>query len=110
MELDESIENLKPKLKEIKNLRNLNNKDLKFKSWYVSTINLLKNLPSSYSKEVNSFKKLTFTDTKYHRGKKLFSPLNDNKYNQDLTNAEEILKKIIQTKKNKNKLTKEISP
>lgn len=103
MEEKEILENLKVKSREIKNLRNLNSKDLKFKSWYAVTINLLKNLPSDYSKDVNTFKKLTFTDTKYHRGKIPYSPEDENRYNKDLAAADKILKKILISKKDTSK-------
>lgn len=100
MKEKELLENLKDKLKEIEKIRNLNSKDLKFKSWHASTINTLKGLSLTYPKEVNSFKKLTFTDTKYHRGKKPpFNPSDENKYNQDLNAAEKLLKKILSAKK-----------
>ncbi|MBC7334275.1 MAG: hypothetical protein H5T85_07465 [Actinobacteria bacterium] len=99
------------KVKEVKNLINLNNKDPKFRNWYASTITLLKNLPPVYFKEVNSFKKLAFSDTRYHRTKKPFNSLDENKYTQDLKTAEEILKtivnKIAKSSKNDNKRKKE---
>ena len=99
MEEKEILKNLKEKLKEIKTLRNLNGKDFKFKSWHISTLNLLRSLsPRIYSKNLNDFKKLTFTDTKYHRDKKDFNATDLEKYNEDLSKAEDILKKITSTK------------
>ena len=99
MEEKELLKSLRSKLKEINDIRNLNSKDLKFKSWHISTINTLKRLPSSHSREVNIFKKLNFTDTKYHRGKKIFNPSDERKYREDLDSALEILKKITSSKK-----------
>jgi hypothetical protein len=94
MEEKEIIKNLKEKIKEISNLGNLNSRDFKFKSWHVSTLNMLRSLPPRiYSKFLNDFKKLTFTDTKYHRDKKDFNS-DIEKYSEDLAKAEEILKRI----------------
>jgi hypothetical protein len=95
MEIKEIINNLNAKLKEIKNLRNLNAKEPRFKSWHVSTVALLKSLPGIYFKDVCSFKKLTFTDTKYHRDKKVYNTSDIDKYNSDLVEAENVLKRII---------------
>lgn len=97
MEEKEIIKNLKEKIKEISGLGNLNSRDFKFKSWHVSTLNLLRSLPPRiYSNFLNDFKKLTFTDTKYHRDKKDFNT-DMEKYGKDLTEAEEILKKITKS-------------
>jgi hypothetical protein len=99
MEEKEIIKNLKEKLKEIKTLRNLNSKDFKFKSWHISTLNLLRSFPPGiYSKNLNNFKKLSFTDTKYHRDKKDFNTTDLEKYNDNLNKAEDILKKITSIK------------
>ncbi|MEA2016132.1 MAG: hypothetical protein U9O59_05455 [Actinomycetota bacterium] len=87
------------KLKDINSLKALNSKDLKFKTWHVSTMNLLKMLPPDFINELNDFKKLTFSDTKYHRGTKPFNPLDNTKYREDLDSAGKILKKIIPAKK-----------
>ena len=113
MEEKKLLKSLRGRLKEINDIRNLNSKDLKFKSWHISTINTLKRLPSNYSREVNNFKKLNFTDTKYHRGKKIFNPSDERKYREDLDTALEILKKITSVKKansqKKDTATKETS-
>ncbi len=93
------LEKIKNKLKEVKSIRNLGSRDFRFKNWYASTINLLKNLPSDFILDVNDFKKLTFTDTKYHRGKKFFNPADDTRYREDLDSAVKILKKITSSKK-----------
>jgi len=93
------LEKIKKKLKEVKSIRNLSSKDFRFKNWHASTINLLKNLPSDFILDVNDFKKLTFTDTKYHRGNRFFNPLDNTKYREDLDSAVKILKKITLSKK-----------
>jgi len=95
----ELLEKISKKLKEIKSLKNLNNKDFRFKTWHVSTVNLLKMLPPDFSAGINNFKKLTFTDTKYHRGDRPFVPSASTKYLEDLDHAANILKKIILVKK-----------
>jgi hypothetical protein len=112
---------IEKKLKETKSIRNLNSKDFRFKNWHASTINLLKNLPSDFIQDINDFKKLTFTDTKYHRGNRFFNPADDTRYREDLDSAVKILKKITSTKeeikpekaltiKEKDKIKKDISP
>lgn len=97
--MKELLEKIKKKLKEIKSIRNLSSRDFRFKNWHASTINLLKNLPSDFNLDVNDFKKLTFTDTKYHRGNRFFNPLDNTKYREDLDSAVKILKKITSIKK-----------
>lgn len=95
MKINEIINSLNKKLKEIKNIRNLNSREPGFKSWYVSTLSVLKNLPGTYFKDVAGFKKISFTDTKYHRGKNIYNPADTNRYNMGLSEAENILKRII---------------
>ncbi|GAG57905.1 unnamed protein product [marine sediment metagenome] len=97
--MKELLEKIKKKLKEVKSIRNLGGRDFRFKNWHASTINLLKNLPSDFILDVNDFKKLTFTDTKYHRGNRFFNPLDNTKYREDLDSAVKILKKITLSKK-----------
>lgn len=97
--MKELLEKIKKKLKEVKSIRNLSSRGFRFKNWHASTINLLKNLPSDFILDVNDFKKLTFTDTKYHRGNRLFNPLDNTKYREDLDSAVKILKKITSSKK-----------
>jgi hypothetical protein len=94
MEEKEIIKGIKEKIKEIKDLRKFNSRDFKFKSWHVSILNLLRNLQSKHSREINAFKKLSFADTKYHRDIKASTAEDLNKFAQDLEKAEEILKKI----------------
>ncbi len=95
----ELLEKIDKKLKEIKLLRNLSSKDFRFKTWHASTINLLKMLPSDFINNINDFKKLTFTDTKYHRGTRPFNPLDNTRYVEDLDHALNILKKITSVKR-----------
>jgi hypothetical protein len=97
--MKELLEKIENKLKEVKLIRNLSSKDFRFKNWHASTINLLKNLPSDFILDVNDFKKLIFTDTKYHRGKKFFNPADNTRYREDLDSAVKILKKITSSKK-----------
>lgn len=93
------LEKIDKKLKETRALSNLSSRDFRFKNWHASTINLLKTLPSEFSSYVNNFKKLTFTDTKFHRGARPFNPLDDTKYSEDLDAAVDILKKITSARK-----------
>ncbi|MBM3706883.1 MAG: hypothetical protein FJW69_00865 [Actinobacteria bacterium] len=95
MEKKEIINSLNSRLKEIKNLRNLTAREPRFKNWHVSTIALLKNLSGTYFKDIGRFKKLSFSDTKYHRGKNIYNPADTDRYNLDLAAAENILKRII---------------
>ena len=95
----ELLGKIEKKLKETKSIRNLNSKDFRFKNWHASTINLLKNLPSDFIQDINDFKKLTFIDTKYHRGSRFFNPEDDTRYREDLDSASVILKEIISIKK-----------
>ncbi len=95
----ELLDKIKKRLKEINTIRDLNSRDLRFKNWHASTANLLKTLPSDFIIDINDFRKLTFTDTKYHRGKKFFNPEDDTQYREDLDSAAKILKKIISIKK-----------
>lgn len=97
MEVKELIENLKLKLKEAKKIIDLSSKDFRFKSWQASTLTLLRGLPPMYKFDVTNFKKLSFEDTKYHRGNKFFSSGYDEKYAEDMDGAIKILKKITST-------------
>ncbi|MFZ3106342.1 MAG: hypothetical protein WA105_03060 [Candidatus Hydromicrobium sp.] len=97
--MKELLEIIEKKIKEVKLIRNLSSKDFRFKNWHASTINLLRNLPPDFIQDINDFKKLTFSDTKYHRGKKFFNPLDNTKYREDLDSAVKILKKITSIKK-----------
>src|SRR4030065_1922825 len=95
----ELLEKIEKKLKETGSIRNLNSRDFRFKNWHASTINLLKTLPSYFMQDINDFKKLTFIDTKYHRGNRFSNPSYDVRYLEDLDSAAAILKKIITAKK-----------
>ncbi|MBE3090303.1 MAG: hypothetical protein IMZ45_04610 [Actinobacteria bacterium] len=107
--MKELLEKIENKLKEVKLIRNLSSKDFRFKNWHASTINLLRNLPPDFIQDINDFKKLTFTDTKYHRGKKFFNPADNTRYREDLDSAVKILKKITSIKKEVDS-KKEIEP
>ena len=95
----EILDKLNKKSKEINSLKTLSNRDFKFKTWHASTINLLKMLPRDFINEINNFKKLSFSDTGYHRGGGPFNPLDNTRYLEDLDSASKILKKIIPVKK-----------
>jgi hypothetical protein len=97
----ELLDKLKKRLKEIKVIRDLNSRDLRFKNWHASTVNLLKALPPDFIADTSDFRKLAFTDTKYHRGKKFFNPEDDIQYREDLDLAVKILKKITSAKEEK---------
>jgi len=94
MEKKEIIKGIKEKIKEIKDLRKFNSRDFKFKSWHVSTMNLLRSLQPTHSREINAFKKLSFADTKYHKDIKASTTEDLNKFAEDLEKAKEILKSI----------------
>jgi hypothetical protein len=98
MEEKEIKKGIKEKIKEIKDLRKANSRDFKFKSWHVSTLNLLRSLQPAHSSEINTFKKLSFADTKYHRNMKASTTEDLNKFAEDLEKAEEILKGISSNK------------
>lgn len=98
MEEKEIKKGIKEKIKEIKDLRKFSSRDFKFKSWHVGTINLLRNLQTTHSREISEFKKLSFTDTKYHRDKKSSAVEDLNKFAEDLDKAEEILNRISSNK------------
>jgi len=95
MEDKKLTDNIKDKIKELKSIRNMSSRDLGFRNWHIRTAATLKNLSSANTREINSFKKLTFTDTKYQRGKRVFDGADEEKYNNDLNEAEAILKKIV---------------
>ena len=95
MEDKKLTDNIKDKIKELKSIRNMSSRDLGFRNWHIRTAATLKNLSSANTREINSFKKLTFTNTKYQRGKRVFDGADEEKYNNDLNEAEAILKKIV---------------
>lgn len=103
----ELIDKIRKRLKEIKAIRDLSSRDLRFRNWHASTINLLKALPPEFIADTNDFKKLAFTDTKYHRGKKFFNPVDDIQYREDLDLAVKILKKITSAKEEKETVKKQ---
>ncbi len=104
MELDKVIKGLELKIKGAGKISGQSSKHFGFKNWHTTTLQLLKELPSSYFQEVNDFKKLTFETTGYQRGKKFASRTDNTKYIGDLDIAVRVLKKITgkgKTKSNK---------
>ena len=99
MDIDEILKELKAKIKDSKSLSGFNSKHFGFKNWQATTIQILRELPSLYFKEVNDFRKLTFENTGYQRGNKFSSRTDNTKYIEDLDTAVIILKKIISKKK-----------
>ncbi len=98
MELAEIFDGLKTKIKEAKKISDLGSRHFGFKNWHTTTLNLLRNLPSGYLIEINDFKKLAFEDTKYHRGNRFFSQIDNTRYREDLESAAKILEKIVDPK------------
>ena len=98
MKLAEIFDGLKTKIKEVKKISSLNSRHFGFKNWHATTLNLLRNLPSGYFIEINDFKKLSFEDTRYHRGNRFFSQTDNTRYREDLESAAAILEKIIDPK------------
>jgi len=99
MEEKELLKAIRAKAKDIKGLRGVGNKNPRFKTWHVSTLGLLKNLPKNFTKQANSFKSLAFTDTKYHRTSRPSESDDIQIFNRDLEEALKILKSIKPLKK-----------
>ncbi|MDZ7838995.1 MAG: hypothetical protein U5N58_14255 [Actinomycetota bacterium] len=79
--MDEKIKKaIKTKIKEADKLKSFDSRHPRFKAWHASTMGLLKTLPSELGSKVDQFKKLSFEDTKYHRGKNLYDPAQNQKY------------------------------
>ena len=105
MDLNEVIEGLELKIKGAGKISGQSSKHFGFKNWHTTTLQLLKELPSSYFQEINAFKKLTFETTGYQRGKKFASRTDNTKYIGDLDAAIKVLKEItgkVKTESNKN--------
>lgn len=94
MKEKEIIENLKAKIRETKEMTGLNSKSFRFRNWQISTMNLLRSLPSDYAQQINDFKKLNFEDTKFHRGKKFAGQGDNTKFREGLDSAGRILESI----------------
>ena len=99
MELNEVLKGLDIKIKGIGKISNLDSKHFAFKNWHAAALALLRELPSSYSQEINIFKKLAFETTGYKRGKRFASQTDTVKYAADLDAAKMILNKIIEKKR-----------
>jgi hypothetical protein len=95
MKLDEILKGLKEKLNEAGKITGLNSRHPGFKNWHSTAMQLLRELPPLFSMEVNNFKKLTFEETGYRRGRKFFSGKNNTRFSQDLDTASVILKDIL---------------
>ncbi len=94
---------LKVKAAETKKMTGLNSKHFAFKNWHATVMQLLRELPSPYIYEVNAFKKLTFEDTRFKRGRKFFSTPDNSRFQNDLDASVKILKDIIKKEKTENK-------
>ncbi|MGM0366462.1 MAG: hypothetical protein ACQEP5_07990 [Actinomycetota bacterium] len=92
---------IKSKIKDIDKLMELDSRHPRFKTWQVSTMSILKNLPPEFNHTVKDFKKLTFEDTKYHRGKNLYDPSQKDKFIEDLQAAKKILTVLVSKKEDK---------
>jgi len=99
MELNEVLKGLDIKIKGIGKISNLDSKHFAFKNWHAAALALLRELPSSYSQEINIFKKLAFETTGYKRGKRFASQTDTVKYAADLDAAKMILNEIIEKKR-----------
>jgi hypothetical protein len=95
MKLDEILKGVKEKLNETVKIAGLDSRHPGFKNWHSTTMQLLRELPPLFSIDVNNFKKLTFEDTGYRRGRKYFSGKDSTKYTQDLDYGSTILKTIL---------------
>jgi hypothetical protein len=95
MKLDEVLKGLKEKLNEAVKITGLNSRHPGFKNWHSTTMQLLRELPPLFSIEVNNFKKLTFEETGYRRGRKYFSGEDSTIYTRDLDYGSTILKAIL---------------
>jgi hypothetical protein len=107
MKLDKILKGVKEKLNETVKIAGLDSRHPGFKNWHSTTMQLLRELPPLFSIEVNNFKKLTFEDTGYRRGRKYFSGKDSTKYTQDLDYGSTILKTILKKGKAKSSSTVE---
>ena len=99
MELNEVLKGLDIKIKGIGKISGRDSKHFAFKNWHAATLALLRELPSSYSREINVFKKFTFETTGYKRGKIFASQTDTIKYAADLDTAKKILNEIVGMKR-----------
>jgi hypothetical protein len=86
---------LKRKIKEAKKISGFNSRHFAFKNWHATVMQLLRELPSSYLADINEFKKLSFEDTRFKRGRKFFSSPDNSRFVEDLETSVKILKGII---------------
>ncbi|MCG9479754.1 MAG: hypothetical protein K9H14_06035 [Actinomycetia bacterium] len=100
--MDEKIKKaIKNKIKEADKLKSFDSRHPRFKTWHAATMSLLKTLPPEPGNKIGQFKKLSFEDTKYHRGRNLYDPAQNQKYLDDLSAAAAILKELIPKKEKK---------
>ncbi|MDD3777310.1 MAG: hypothetical protein PHN32_06870 [Actinomycetota bacterium] len=97
------IKGIKDKIKEVEKLRDFDARHPRFRAWHVSTIGLLKLLPAEFKGKLAEFKKLSFEDTKYRRGKNLYDPAQNQKYLEDLSAAASLLSSLIPKKSKQDK-------
>ena len=99
MELDEVLKGLETKVSEIKKIKVFNSKHFAFRNWHATVMQLLRELPSAYLPQIGEFKKLTFEDTGFKRGRKFLSSSNNSKFLEDLDASALILKGMIKKEK-----------
>ena len=106
MELDEVLKGLETKVSEIKKIKVFSSKHFAFRNWHATVMQLLRELPSPYLPQIGDFKKLTFEDTGFKRGRKFLSSSNNSKFLEDLDASALILKDIIKKDKPEEKKMK----
>ena len=95
MELDKIFKSLDAKIKETKKITGFNSKHFAFRNWHATVMQLLRELPSSYNTYILEFKKLTFENTGFKRGRKFLSSSDNSRYLEDINSSIRILKEII---------------
>lgn len=95
MELNVIQRELKKRIKDVKKITGFNSRHFAFKNWHATIMQLLKELPSSYAIEINDFKKLSFEDTRFKRGRKFLTSTDNSRFVQDLESSVNILERII---------------
>jgi len=95
MELTVIQGELKRKISEAKKLSRFNSRHFAFKNWHATVMQLLRELPPSYVQEINDFKKLSFEDTRFKRGRKFFTGPDNSRFIEDLQTSIDILTGIV---------------
>jgi hypothetical protein len=109
MELTVIESELKRKIKEAKKISGFNSRHFAFKNWHATVMQLLRELPSSYLPDINEFKKLSFEDTRFKRGRKFLSSPDNSRFVEDLEASVNILKGIIKKGKQEDKKKESVS-